>query len=121
MQLDLPDSIALPEDPSRELIVARFGDRSVHHFFQKDRTLALGEPEFDLVVTGEGRHRTNIDLTARALLCDACLLVDGVPSVLNESFGLFTLLPGERRSITVTGQWLGDAEVRVHTANELVQ
>ena len=121
LQLDLPDSIALPEDPSAELIVARFGDRSVHHFFQKDRMLRFGEPEFDLLVTGQGRHRTIIELTARSLLCDVCLLVDGVPSVVNESFGLFTLLPGQRQCITVTGQWLGDAKIRVHTANELVQ
>ena len=121
LHIDLPASIAIPEDPSAELIVAHLGDRAVHHFFQKDRTLALPEPEFELEVKGEGRHRTAIELTARSLLSDACILIDGLPSVVNESFGLFTLLPGQRQSIEVTGQWLGDARVRVRTANELVQ
>ena len=120
VRIELPDPLLLPEDPTGELVVARFGDRCVHHFFARDRELQLPEPEFEVEVEGAGRHRTRVHLTARSLLRDACIELSGLPSVVDESFGLFTLLPGERRTVELSGEWLGDAAVRVRTVNELL-
>ena len=120
IQLELPEEMLRPDDPTVELVVARFADRSVHHFFQKDRDLQLLEPQYELQVEGQGRHQTLLHLTARTLLRDACIQLDGIPSVADESFGLFTLLPGERRSIALSGQWLGDVQVDIRSANELL-
>ncbi len=120
VEVELPASLAEAGDPAAELVVARVGERSVTRFFLPDRACALPEPAYDLRVEGDGPNRTCLELTARSLLRDAMIDLDGMPEVRHESLGLFTLLPGERRRLLVPGRWPGDVAVRLRTANELV-
>ena len=119
-QVELPASLTEPGDPAAELVVARVGERSVTRFFLPDHACALPAPAYDLRVEGDGPNRTRLELSARSLLRDAMIDLDGLPEVGHESLGLFTLLPGERRRLLVPGRWPGDVAVRLRTANELV-
>ncbi|WP_448655800.1 glycoside hydrolase family 2 protein [Microbacterium lacticum] len=73
----------------------------------------------------EVRGGVDVTLTARALAVDVALLVDKIVPHAVAAEGLFTLLPGESRTVHVTGLTVQDAgalaDPRVlRTANQLV-
>jgi beta-mannosidase len=116
----LPDHLAVPGDPHRELLVVEpdGGDRTTW-FWARDRELAYPRASWDAEVaaTDGGLH---LRLTATSLVRDLAvfpdrLLVDGAPlgpeAIASDL--LLTLLPGETVELTVLGATSDHAEAIV--------
>ncbi len=95
--------IAIPEDPSRELLVAEFGEHRAFWFYGKDAWLSLPEPSFDLSCRPGDDGATEIVLTARTLLRDLHLEVDRLHGDASIDRNLVTLLPGDVLHATIRG------------------
>lgn len=97
----LPDSIATPDNPAEEVIVATMLDSTAYWWFAEDLDALLPKPAADVAVTDvEGGQAVTV--TARTLLKDLCLFVDRLsPDAVVDDM-LVTLLPGESRTFRVT-------------------
>jgi beta-mannosidase len=121
----LPDAVAVPGDPRRELIVVRSsGAPATHFWFAADVDADLPAPLWDVTAdrTPDGY---DVTVTARTLVKDLALLADRLDpdAVVDEM--LLTLLPGASAVLHVrTGRELtvaafGGAPV-LRCANDLV-
>lgn len=109
-----------------DLVAVLSNDTSVDWVGELRMTRASAWPASDIEV-GVTKVRGGVDvtLTARALAVDVALLVDKIVPHAVAAEGLFTLLPGESRTVHVTGLTVQDAgalaDPRVlRTANQLV-
>lgn len=108
----LPQSVAAPADPARELLVARLGEARTVRFYEEDTRLALPPADYDVEVTrtdpaipGSGYLVT---VTAHTLVRELALFPDRLdPSAVVDDM-MVTLLPGESAHFRVTGATLPD-------------
>lgn len=93
-------SIAVPDDPTAELLVAATADARAYWFFERDKVLAYPPPAFDAALEREGEtHRLTI--TAKTLLRDLCIYADRLEPNATVSDQLLTLLPGESATVVI--------------------
>ncbi|MCX2725598.1 glycoside hydrolase family 2 protein [Roseibium sp. DSM 29163] len=92
--IPLPDSIARPADPRRELIVVTAGNTKTHHFFEEDLNLDLPAARFRLGVDASPAG-TRVRIAALTLIKDLCLFADRIDPACSTDRMLDTLLPGE--------------------------
>jgi beta-mannosidase len=91
----LPDDVALPADPRRELLVVRAeGVAMTHFWFAEDVDAALPAPSCEVTALRAG-DGYDVTVTAGRLVKDLALLVDRLdPDAVVDDM-LLTLLPGE--------------------------
>jgi len=117
--------IAIPEDPSRELLVAEFGEHRAFWFYGKDAWLSMPEPGFDLACTPTGHDdAVEVVLTARTLLRDLHLDVHRLHGDASIDRNLVTLLAGDELRTTIRGAGVIDADALrgpgiIRVANDL--
>jgi beta-mannosidase len=101
--VQLPDALASPDDPARELLVASIGEQRSFWYFAVDRDLVY--PEAQLTAEDVRASDTGAVLTVRAggFVRDLTLFVDRVAPDAAVDDGLVTLLPGERTTFTIEG------------------
>jgi len=99
----LDPTLATPDDPASEVLVARLGERVACWFFDVDKKLSYPEPAFDAELSGtDGYYRLTI--TAHVLLRDVCIGVDRLDPQATISEQLVTLLPGEAVTFDIHSQ-----------------
>jgi beta-mannosidase len=101
--LAIGPEIAIPEDPSRELLLAEFDGQRAFWFYGKDAWLSLPEPAFELACTAGEAGSTDIILTARTVLRDLHLDVHRLHPEASIDRNLVTLLPGDVFRATIRG------------------
>jgi beta-mannosidase len=118
-----PD-LAIPEDPSRELLVAEFGEHRAFWFYGKDAWLSLPEPVFEVTCNATADDATEIELRATTLLRDLHIDIHRLHGDASIDRNLVTLLPGEALHAMIRGA--GRVEVAdlatpgvIRTANTL--
>ncbi len=116
--------IAIPEDPSRELLVAECGSHRAFWFYGKDAWLSLPESAFDLSCTSTSDTSAEVVLEARTVLRDLHLDVHRLHPNASIDRNLVTLLPGDilRATIADAGPIDVGALLRpgvIRTANDL--
>jgi beta-mannosidase len=123
-EVELPEHLVSPDDPSTQLIVASLGDRRAHWFFAKDQWLGYPEAQFDVTLERSSSTTARLDVEARTLLRDLFVVADRVGQHVCADKGFLTLLPGETASILLSGLEPSDElpqhEQVLRTANELV-
>jgi beta-mannosidase len=96
----LPDDVATPDDPNRELIVVDSPIGRAWWFFAEDRDIAYPRADFysrvDTVADG-----LRVTVTARTILRDLTLFPDRLDAQATVDDALVTLLPGESTVFTV--------------------
>ncbi|MEU8384600.1 glycoside hydrolase family 2 protein [Streptosporangium sp. NPDC048865] len=98
----LPDALAVPGDPSAELLSVRLDGLRTLHFFAEDTRVAFPAAACDTEVTPvEGG--LDVTVTARTLLRDLALFPDRLDPASAVDDMLVTLLPGESVTFRVTG------------------
>jgi len=101
--LALPESVAVADDASREVLVvdARGLARAVHDFAEvKDQ--ALDAAPFDATVERDG-DTVRVRVVARTYVRDVTMLADRGHRAASVDSGLVTLLPGEEHGFVVSG------------------
>ncbi|OUC90854.1 glycoside hydrolase family 2 protein [Streptosporangium minutum] len=92
--IPLPDPVAVPGDPTAELLVARLGDRRAISFFAEDTQVTFPEAVHDAhAEVVEGGYQVTV--TARTLLRELALFPDRLDPAASVNDMLVTLLPGE--------------------------
>jgi beta-mannosidase len=114
----LPDEIAHPGNPGRELVVVTAGPLRALWFFARDRDLAYPAAEFATRIRSDGES-VLVTVTAGTLLRDLCLFADRVAPGAEADRALVTLLPGESTTFTVRG--LGDTDPDVLTRRPVLR
>ena len=100
--LDVPDHVAVAEDPSTELVVVEaLGTRGA--WFPAEPRDSLLSPQRARVDVSATDHGAEVTVTAEVLLRDLTLLVDKIHPAAVVDQGLVTLLPGESTTFRVTG------------------
>ncbi|WP_084958245.1 glycoside hydrolase family 2 protein [Thermoactinospora rubra] len=95
VRLRLPETVATPGDPARELVAATTGDAErALWFFLPDKDLALPEPKWIAVAEPEG-DGVAVTVTAGTILRDLALFPDRLDPAAEVDDQLVTLLPGE--------------------------
>ena len=120
----VPPSIAIPEDPSRELLVVEAGDHRAIWFYGKDAWLSLPPPAFEIGCHSVADGATEVVLTAGTIVRDLHLDVSRLDPAATIDRNLVTLLPGDTFRAVIRGVAnLDDAQIRssgvIRTANEL--
>jgi beta-mannosidase len=91
-------AVAEPGDSTSELLRARFDDSEATWFYARDLELNYPAADYEARVTSGA-----VEVAARTLLRDVCLLVDRLsPNVFSDK-ALVTLLPGEKVRFGITG------------------
>jgi beta-mannosidase len=96
----LPAGLVNPSDPRAELLVLDVDDTRATWWFVDDPEVAAGPPELDVSVTATP-HGALVEVAARTLARELCLLVDHVAPDATVDRALVTLLPGERTTFRV--------------------
>jgi beta-mannosidase len=99
-QLAIPDRVARPTEPRREILVAQTlsGERALH-LFAEDRDLPES-PSFGIHLdSDEDRYRVTV--TASTTVRDLCLFADRIHPDATVDDMLVTLLPGESHTFTL--------------------
>ncbi|MET8336398.1 glycoside hydrolase family 2 protein [Streptosporangium canum] len=93
-RIPLPDSVAVPGDPSAELLSVRLGDRRVLSFFAEDIRVAFPPAvhRTEVIPVAGG---LDVTVTAETLLRDLALFPDRLDPASSVDDMLITLLPGE--------------------------
>lgn len=100
-RVPLPPSVAIPDDPSRELLSVRLGDERTLSFFAEDPAIAFAPAAYDASVAQvTGGYRVTV--TARTLLRDLALFPDRLDPAATVDTMLVTLLPGESATFLIT-------------------
>ncbi|MFF2135995.1 glycoside hydrolase family 2 protein [Streptomyces sp. NPDC058193] len=109
-RVHLPDSVAVPCDAARELLVAELGGMRTVEFYEEDTRVALPPARYDVDVTqgDESGIGHRVTVTARTLLRDLALFPDRLDPAAEVDTMLVTLLPGESAVFHVTGAVLKD-------------
>lgn len=97
----LPAGLATPGDPRAELLVLDVEGTRATWWFVDDPGLAVGPPRLDVDVSATP-HGAQVEVHARSLARELCLLVDHVLPDATVDQALVTLLPGERTTFRVT-------------------
>ncbi len=97
-KVPVPGDLVSPGDQARELLVATVDQTRGLWFYAEDRDLEYPSPGYDVAVEGE-----QVTITAHTLLRDVVLQVDRLAPDATVDDGMFTLLPGETRTVTVRG------------------
>jgi len=99
---ELAGALAKPDDPTAELIVAQAGAIRALWFFDVDKNLRYGPPEFEAKLSRKGEAKLSrkgrvhiLTLTARTLLRDVAVLADYLADDARVTDQLLTLLSGE--------------------------
>ncbi|HET8661884.1 MAG TPA: glycoside hydrolase family 2 protein [Micromonosporaceae bacterium] len=108
--LPLPDGLARPGDPRRELVLAQADGERAWWFFAEDRDLAYPAAGYDAAVAPGAAVTPDavstpgalVTVTARALLRDLTLFPDRLDPSATVDRALVTLLPGESVTFVVT-------------------
>ena len=92
--VDLPETVALPRDPAREVVVAHLAGARATWYFVEPRDSGLGAAELEVAVspTDDGAH---VHVTALNLVRDLALAADRVHPEAVVDRMLVDLLPGE--------------------------
>ncbi len=109
-EIVVPDSIAVPEDPATEMIIATMHDSVARHFFAEDVALSLPDPQGKLTVDRVAGKEWRVTVAAETLLKDVCLFVDRIHPDATVSDMMVTLLPGESFTFVVSSPTDLDAE-----------
>lgn len=122
--LPVPPDIAIPEDPSRELLVVEVGDRRAVWFYGKDAWLSLPAATFEVSCTSVGEDATEVVLRSTTIVRDLHLDVHRLAAEASIDRNLVTLLPGDVFRATIRGVGgLDEARLRsagvIRTANGL--
>jgi len=121
--IPLPEDVATPGDPGREVLVAELDDVRVAHLWAEDVDLDLDPSPVEAVATpADGGYR--VDVTARSLARDVTLLVDRLDPDAVVDDALVTLPAGARATFWVrTSARLDEAALVtapvLRTANDL--
>lgn len=122
--ISLPAEVAVPGDPTREVLVVTDGNHRALWFYREDKDLRLPPPSLTTTVepVAGGYDMT---VVAAALQRDVAVLVDKVdPDAVADDM-LFTLLAGERRRVHIRSERPLDPAALVspavlRSANQLV-
>jgi len=105
----LPNDVASPEKPARELICAVADGRRATWWFVEDREAALPPASFDAEVRpAPGGYLVRV--AARTLVRDLCLFADRLDPGARVDDMLITLLPGEEVELRVEAADIADPE-----------
>lgn len=127
--IPLPESVASPEDPSREaLLLVAPGMRAVH-WYAEDKDLDLDPSALEVEASADPdiEGAVQMVLRARSLVRDVVVVADRVHPSASADRQMLDLLPGERATVSVTADpgavlepadFLADGVVR--SVNELV-
>ncbi|MEZ4597708.1 MAG: hypothetical protein R3C32_13340 [Chloroflexota bacterium] len=96
----LPAGLVTPGDPRAELLVLDVGGARDLWWFVDDPDVATGPPELDVRVA-PADDGALVEVAARTLARELCLLVDHVIPDATVDRALVTLLPGERATFRV--------------------
>ncbi|MFB9677137.1 glycoside hydrolase family 2 protein [Streptosporangium vulgare] len=99
----LPDPVAVPADPSAELLSVRLDGHRALRFFAEDTRVAFPAAAYDTEVTPAEGGGLDLTVTARTLLRDLALFPDRLDPASSVDDMLLTLLPGESVTLHVTG------------------
>ncbi|MEU4534831.1 glycoside hydrolase family 2 protein [Streptosporangium sp. NPDC023825] len=99
----LPDPVAVPGDPSAELLSVRLDGHRALHFFAEDTRVAFPAAAYDTEVAEAEGGGLDVTVTARTLLRDLALFPDRLDPASSADDMLITLLPGESVTLHVTG------------------
>ncbi len=102
-RVPLPDPVAVPGDPSAELLSVRLGGHRTLHFFAEDTRVAFPAAVHDTEVAEAEGGGLDVTVTARTLLRDLALFPDRLDPASSVDDMLITLLPGESVTLHVTG------------------
>ncbi len=97
----IPEALGTPDDPRRELLVLDVDGARDSWWFVDDHELASTAPELDVRVT-PAPDGAVVEVSARTLARELCLLVDHVAPDARVDQALVTLLPGESTTFRVT-------------------
>lgn len=117
-RVPLPEAMAAPGDPTRELVMVSFGEHAAHWFFAEPRDSGLPEGRF----TATARPLDDglaLDVTAETLLRDLTLLVDRISPRLRVDTGLVTLLPGQTATLRLSPAVTVSDDERAEVLGEL--
>jgi len=96
----LAAEFSTPEDPSAEIVVARFDALTTVHTFVEDIELALDPSPVDVKVTPTADGYA-VQITARSLARDVTLLVDRAAADATVDEALVTLIAGQNATFQV--------------------
>jgi beta-mannosidase len=99
----IPSSLAEPEHPQSEFLLIEAGENRACWFFDVDRRLAYPEPDFDLHLESREGGDQMLRIEARSLLRDVIFDVSKLCSTAEIEANLFTMLPGESRTLRCRG------------------
>ncbi len=99
----IPDAIGSPDDPRAELLVLDIDGTRDTWWFVDDRDLAVAPPVLDVEVTPTDDGAL-VEVRARTIARELCLLTDHVTPDATVDQALITLLPGERTTFRVSTQ-----------------
>ena len=97
----IPGTVGTPDDPRRELLVLDVDGTRDTWWFADDDELATTPPALDVTVTPTTDGAT-VEVHARSLARELCLLADHVAPDATVDQALVTLLPGESATFRVT-------------------
>lgn len=111
-EVAVPERVATPDDPGRELLVASAGQPSADQpaagpnratwFFAEDSAIDYPSPAYDVRIRQEGSDAV-VEVHAESLLRDLCLFADRLDPAAEVDDMLHTLLPGETVDLRVRG------------------
>ncbi|WP_327590486.1 glycoside hydrolase family 2 protein [Nonomuraea sp. NBC_00507] len=100
-KVTLPEPVAVPDDPARELLAARLGHVRAVRFYAEDTAVALPDAAYDAYVErSSGGYR--VIVTAISLLRELAIFPDRLDPDATVDDQLVTLLPGESAVFQVT-------------------
>lgn len=108
VSLAIPDAVGTPDDPRSELLVLDVDGTRATWWFVEDPDLAIEPPELDVRVV-PASDGAQVEVEARTIARELCLLADHVVPDAIVDQALVTLLPGERTTFrVVTGAHVPD-------------
>ncbi|MFP4052358.1 MAG: glycoside hydrolase family 2 protein [Phycisphaerae bacterium] len=116
----LEDTVGMPDNPGRELVVADAAGARALWFFAADKDLDYPAPDLEAALTRDpeaGEYR--LAIKARSLVRDLCVLVDRLDPSAEASDQLLTLLPGESAEVTIRSE--ADLTLQELTAPPVMQ
>ncbi len=93
--LELGGDLAAADDSAGEMLIAQAGGTRAAWFFDVDKRLRYGEPEFEAELERED-HVHRLTITAGTLLRDVCVFADRLDPAAEVSEQFVTLLRGEQ-------------------------
>ncbi|WP_188743477.1 glycoside hydrolase family 2 protein [Agromyces bauzanensis] len=102
LALPLPATLAHPDDPRTEVLVATTAEGRGVWFWAADAELALDPDPLETRTRRDGGDVV-LDISARSVARDVCVLADRIDPAAEADAGVVTLLPGEQMQLRVRG------------------